>query len=558
MADAEIKVGADATAVERAMAVGKAAVQDFSTSIKSSIGSAAQAVITDMGNIALSMGKVNFSSQRDQVRSFEASSARLAVAMGRDLESVRTSLEATGRAIGKRPAEVAAWQAELGKLGYSFDGALDSMKAMSGLAASTGRTTEDYRGLAVQLTQMGVAGKDTSKVLGVMKAQADALHTTGGVAALADSFESLGDVVNRFSDRSTSGIAKLTGLIGTLGKDLDAVSQKKVASQALNALASDTMGWERYLGHSIIDKHGKVANPEKALEEITNKIKRTYGKDASRMLRLQFGDELGMSLYNADFKEAAKVSGLLPSTDLAKKQQTYLNTDAGRRDIETSNLDISSRNLMGSSTLLGRAADALQKFAASSPVSSTMITGAITGAFGTFMGTLGTSIAKMMGQKGQAGAVGGLIDLATKGKGAVPIKGALGTLGAAGLAATGLYAAYNAVQEEGGFGAVGNAVSDVFNGSTPAVASGDNRKHATQVAQNKQNLALAGLKATGAIMDTLGIGGMGLSDTDVAKLAQALSSALKSTPIQVQSSPDTPVTAAFKESNSSSAGNQSL
>ena len=94
--DAEITVGADASGVERAAAAAKAAWKDASDSLQSSIGGAARVTVGALGEVALAQGRVNFSAQHAQVREFEGSSARLAVAMRRDLESVRSELEQTG------------------------------------------------------------------------------------------------------------------------------------------------------------------------------------------------------------------------------------------------------------------------------------------------------------------------------------------------------------------------------------------------------------------------------------------------------------------------------
>jgi len=450
--DAEITIGADASAVERATAVAKAAFRDLGNAMKSSIGDAAQQVITDLGNVVLAQGKISFGSQQQQVREFEASTARLAASTRQNADTIRSAYEATGAAIGKRPQEVAAWTLEVGRLTYNYDAASKSIQGMDALARETGRNASDYRGLAVEMQLVGGVAGDTGHALGVLKSQADLLGTTGGVAALADQVEGLQDVMSRLGGTSEKGFATVTALAGELGKGLNPIAARRVQQTVLGDLSSDTVGWSRFLGRDITNEHGQI-DQEKLpaiLQEITSKIKHTYGKDARRMLQLQFGSEAGAALFNADFGEVQRVANAPASSRPAEAQRAYIQSDAGQRDVAQSQLAASSRDLLGSSTKLGQAADALQRFAASNPISSTLISTAIGGAMGNFLSTFGKSLATMMGGKGAGGAVGGVMDLATKGTaigaaGIVPILGA-GALGVGAGVAIGQ--AYNQWQDE--------------------------------------------------------------------------------------------------------------
>src|SRR5262249_19085061 len=145
---------------------------------------------------------INFASQHAAVKEFEGATARLAVASGRDLESVRAGFEATGKSIGKRPGEVAAWASEVGKLTYNFKGAGEAIEGLSGLAAETGRSVEDYRGLAITLGSVGKVAGDTGHAVGVIVAQSEKLGVQGGPAAFADQIEALGDTISQFSVNS--------------------------------------------------------------------------------------------------------------------------------------------------------------------------------------------------------------------------------------------------------------------------------------------------------------------------------------------------------------------
>jgi hypothetical protein len=571
--DAEVVIGADASAVERAAAVGKAAWKDFGTSLQSSIGTAAQSVITDLGQVALAAGKISFSSQHQQVRELESSTAHLATSMRRSLEGVRSEYESTGISIGKRPAEVAAWASEVGKLTYNYGAAGEAIKGISGLAAETGRSVNDYKGLAVELGTVGKVGGDTTHVLGVMQAQVDTLGNAGGIAAFADQVTGLSDVISHFAISSEQDFARVTALAAELGKGLSPQAAGRVQQKLFGDIASDPMGWSRYLGHDITDEHGHVEKPEKVLEEITRKIKRTYGKDSRRMLMIQFGSEAGAAAYNADFKHAAELAGVAPSGAQGAAQQALNATDAGKRDIAGAELAKSSRELLGSSTLLGRAADALQRFASHNPITSTLVASALGAGASTFMTTFGQSIATMMGGKGLGGAAGGAVDLATKGAGA-PLGGAMKAIPIVGSFVAGAYAG----------GEMGAALDDwqtqtfdkpreaqekvardqdmirqkeirdrvraargaatLPGGYTPAAED-------SQLARVAGGGSKEGLAALIAKLEK-----EGESKTDAERIAKAVADALSKMQVQVTNASDTPVTATIKSSSSATAGSQ--
>jgi hypothetical protein len=582
--DAEVTVGADATAVQRAMAVGKAAVQDFATSATSAIGGAASQVGTTLAGVALAHGKINFSSQSSQVREFEATTARFAVAANRDLESVRSSAESVGHEIGKRPGEVIEWSAEVGRLSYSFDEVEQSLRGVAGLAAETGRSVDEYRGLALTLRQAGVAGKDTSTVLGVIQAQADAVGTKGGVAALTDQFEAAADSISRMSDRGKEGVVAMTALMAVLGKDLKPGVASMVAQGAVGSLESNPFAWERYLGHHVLDEHGQV-DPTKAkgyLQEITEKARRTYRNPEvlRRAMGHRFGAPTAMALLNADWDKAAELQGLAPSGKPQAAQGALLGTDAGKRQVAEADLAISSRQLMGSSTALGKAADSLQKFAAHNPLSSTFIATALGTGLSTFLAKFGGSLATMMGGPGKGGAVGGVIDLATKGIGGVG--GLAVKAGLLGAAALGGYAAGTAIDESLG---VSDWISGTGRSSRAGVDARENDRTADPALRNRL-MAIrevrAALEAGGPMTKDTAIGSAavqsvvgrgdtptmasvmaelrkgGQGDADVERIAKGIVDALqRGVKFNVINSTGGPVEVTGNSSSSGSAGNQS-
>lgn len=372
MSDAKIVVGADASAVKTAAQMAINAWKGVSNSISEGFTTAARSIASDLSQVALSAGHVSFASQHQQVREFEGATARFAVAAGRDLESVRSQIESTGLAISKRPGEVAAWENAVGRLTYSYDTAGQAIRGMAQLAAETGRSVEDYAGLAAELQNVGKVGGDTTHVVGVLASQAEKLGTTGGVAAFADQIEGLGDVISHFAVSSEKDFTKVTALAGELGKGLSPQAAQRVQSSALGSLASNPMEWSRYLQRDITDENGQIKDPASVMREITEKIKRTYGKDARRMLQYQFGAETGAALFRADFDRASELAGASPSDEPSKALAALNATDAQRRVENQAQLDKTSRDMMGSQTLLGAGADAAQGFSASHPILGTL------------------------------------------------------------------------------------------------------------------------------------------------------------------------------------------
>jgi hypothetical protein len=428
MSDAKITIGADASAAERALSSLKQAGRDAAESLKSEIGGAARSVVTSLGEVALAQGRVNFSAQHAQVREFEGATARLAVSAGRDLESVRASIERTGLEIGKRPQDVVKWTDAVGRLTYSFAGAEQSMKGFAGLAAMTGRSVDDYRDLAVTLGTVGGVAGNSSHALGVMVEQANELGTVGGPAAFADQISGLREVISHFATSADGDFARVTAVAGVLGGKLNPVLAGRAQQDILGKITGNTLGYERLVGHRITDENGQVTATGMidALEASQHDFKK-WGAAGNREARFNFGDVGGarlMQLKKGDFDEMRRLAQVSPSSSPEEALKKFLGTDAGKRNQAESELAVSSRALMGSSTALGKAADALQRFAAHNPISSTFGAtlggGLLSGGLKTVGNLVGGGSLKNGGLLGAAGKAGG---------------GIVGKLGLVGMAA---------------------------------------------------------------------------------------------------------------------------
>ena len=414
------------------------------------IQDALSGVTRSLADVALASGRVNFAAQHEQVKQFEGAISRMSVASGRSFEQLQSSIISTGVAIGKQPEAVATWERELSRLTYTFDGAGESIRAMAGFAALTGRQVEDYRGMATHLTMAGVAGKDMSQVLGVMSVQAKELGTRGGVAALADQFDAAGDSIDRMVERGNKGITTLTATIGVLTQGLRGASAQMVAQQGMAMFQQDPRGWERFLGGHILNEQGQI-DPVKMPElfqKLYNRVTSRFGHGETRrnVMLNNLPPELAMAVIRAgesgDFSKIGEIAAKAGDTSAQDALGAWKGTPGGKRETAQAELFASAEKLMGAGTALGTAADALQKVAATFPVASTFGTsvagGMIQSVLNASMGGKGGGGGGVAGAAGEA--AGTLAQLGIQGNAASK---ALGAVRAAGMVAAAAVAGWD-------------------------------------------------------------------------------------------------------------------
>lgn len=568
MADAKITIGADATAVDKALAVSLAYLKNFAGEARSAIGGAVSSIVSDLSNVALAQGKVSFSSQHAQVRDWEASSARMAISVGRDLQSLRGESEAVGISLGKRPGEVVAWSSEVGKLTGNFTGAMQGMKGITELAAATNRTAQEYRGLAVELATVGKVTGDTSSAVAMLKQQADSLGVSGGVAAFADQVQGLSDAFSYFAVRGEQDFGKLTELSGKLGGGgANQATAQRIQQGVLGNIAGNSFQWSRFLGREIYDKEGNLEDPNKTVGDIVSKIEKTYKRpdQARRALILQFGAQAGSRLHRLHetgelYQSPKAAAGGGPAPADALKQ--YLGTDAGKRDQAQAQLAVASDKLLGSSSALGKAADKLQQFAASHPIASTVGSTAAGGLIGGSLGAVGKTLATKVVGAGAGGAttVGGL---ALRG---LPAAGGVGAsfLGGLGIGAAAGYLLFGSPEENAREEAQkagpkewrddvsrDRRIRDLVRGARgfPQLR-GSTMPSADDIELARRSGADNGSTLADKLTKE------GISEQDARRIGEAVAQAMKSVNIQVQSTPDNPLSATVRTSQSSAAGNQ--
>lgn len=364
----------------------------------SGIGSALGGVVTQLGQVALGAGSINFAAAQQGVRSFEEATARLGVAAGESLGRVRQQFEQIGQATGTQPDKVAAWAAAVGRLTYDFQGARDSFAALNAEGVATGRSADEMERLGVVLhNSLGVT-EDMTSALGSIRAQAQALGTTGGPAALEDQLTRLGPVLSQLSTQTEGQRRRLTALAAEVGHGLSPEAAARAQQGVLGVTEQNAyMIGKHFLGmrtRDIYDEQGHVKDLPGMVEGIQKKAKAMWGDQAFEHLMTSHGAEGAAAILNfrRDKFEAAAKSSPTGNTEAAAKLEQFLGTDAGKRAQAEAQLAVSARDLLGSSSMLGKAADALQRFSAANPV-----LGSAAGALG------GTALS------GISGGIGGLV-----------------------------------------------------------------------------------------------------------------------------------------------------
>jgi hypothetical protein len=340
---------------------------------------------------------------------------------------------------------------------------------------------------------------------------------------------------------------------------------------------------KRMLGHSVVDEHGQLKDAVGTAFELRDYMVKTYGKEraTANLSMMGMSYESAAALINANKAEAVAAGNAKPSKANEEALKRYLGTDAGKRDTADAQLAVSSRALLGSSTALGRAADALQRFAASHPVASTFASTAAAGLTGAAAAAVGKTVTLGV-RAGIAAVVGGGAKAGLALGGATLAGGAV-LIGAGAAGAYGIHKFDLAEQERERLQAHArdvaadsnlqnrliairrtNAASHTLEGLTPAQESAA-RNAATKIVTGKSD-ALAALQfshggggAFKELADAIKGQKGGFDDATIDKMTRSFITALQGAngiKVEIANAADTPITANVKNTHSAAAGHQ--
>ena len=429
--DARGSVEIDVKGAERAAAAARSALQPWGDqaqrvmgafkSLGGAVGQISGQMLQDLGRVATVGSSFSMAGAIQGVRGFEASVSDMAVATGRDFESIKNQINALSTTLGQKPEQIAGFISNVGRATYDFSGPQKNLEAFSKFAKETGREVGSTSGLAQAFKRLGA--DDADKQLQQLRATAQSLGTVGGVAALADQVTALSGALSRASN----GAGQLGNILGQLGKGTRGPAE---AAEVQSAVVQRFMGNQRQYeqhfkwsgalkkGESLFDKNGRF-DVQKAMRLRQAELRKI---DKTGMIAAgEFGNMVASRQFmNADLSGNGPAEGF--DTDALKQ---YKATPGGKRQGWDALKDVRLQDWFGAGTALGGLADKFQEFSAENPMTGKAAE------LGT-EGVLGYLGGKMLWKGGKAVAKG-----ATKAAPGLGLRalGMLGGAGAGGVAA---------------------------------------------------------------------------------------------------------------------------
>jgi hypothetical protein len=386
-------------------------IQGSFRAVGGAVGEAVSGVLSDLGHVATVAASLNFASSISQVQQFEGAIARLGAGSGRSFTELQGSVNALGQSINEMPEATAAWISSVGQLAYSYEGAAAAAKGMAEYAALTGKTFGQVQGLAAALGQSGRVTGDVSEAMGTLVAQARALGTVGGPAALGDMFEHLQGQISELS--GADGMGKIGAMLAGFGgpKGFTPQQRERGLSSVMGKIEGDTLGFQRFFGHRITDEYGHVSNMTGLMEELAKNAKKSsYWRQRTEQT---FGPEATAMLMKTNWAAMREAEKLTPSDAAAAALDREKQSPAGQRQAAAVQRSITMQETVGGGSMFNQVQQAVADFAAKHPflagaggaIGAKLASGAVRAGMGALFGSGGGAAAAGAGGTGGAGTV---------------------------------------------------------------------------------------------------------------------------------------------------------
>lgn len=301
--------------------------------VSASISGAVERNVSDMAHFAAGLAGLSLTGAIQGSIDYQSALFKLGLAGGRVPDDLKKKFDEISNAFAAPREEIVDLGLSLGRTTYNFDFAADSLQSLVVEADLTGRSLSGMTGIGATLYEgLGKSDKIVD-ALNNIRAAAVALGTAGGPGALQDQIAGLGVVLNHVDRSTTEKSNKITGLVGALGKDLSVPLAREAQQSVIGEVAGDAIGWQRFLGHGIMNERGQITDLPKTISEIRDKYKRLYGKNAKHVMQLKFGQVGGAALFNLkdsdiDTGATAYVAAAQSTAEIVKK--SLYGTDIGR------------------------------------------------------------------------------------------------------------------------------------------------------------------------------------------------------------------------------------
>ena len=269
------------------------------------VGAEVSKLATDAIRLGMAFQNLNLAGAVSSAKQFDDAMDRIVVSKRVGMAELSGEFRKTSDAIMVGERAIAAQSSALARLTGDFKGAVAAQKGLGEEALATGRTSEEMIPFgAVLKNVLNVAG-DTSDAIGVIRAQARDMATTGGPAALEAQLVSLSGAMSHFSAKTEEQRNRLTGLVAVLGKGQTPEVAQRTAASVLGTLDSNWEAVNRTVGYDAYDENGHAKDPARLLSEIRarSKMGGASRSEQLRRTRRTFGLEAGSILFNADLSQ---------------------------------------------------------------------------------------------------------------------------------------------------------------------------------------------------------------------------------------------------------------
>ena len=413
------KIIADARRVQDAW---QRAGEGVASSVKRA-GSEIGSQLTQIGSDALRtvtvMRTLDMKSAVDGARDYREEVTRFSTQAQSSFGTAKTGIENLSKATLESESKVLAWSKAVGRLTYDYTGAAMSAKALHDESVATGKSFDEMGHFGAMLhNSLGVKGEEVAGVLGLIRSQADALGTVGGVAALQDQIQALSGSLGDMNAGIGESRNRMLALIGVLGQGYRPDQAKGIQSSVMGFVTQSSALLQFTSGMDIYNDKGEVdaGKMPAALRELQKKYRRLIPNKKLRMLALQGamgGNRMAAAAFErGDFTDEhlGAVAGLAPSTGAAKAASGFAESEAGQ---SLANQQTAQRNMRNALAPLLQAQDKYGAAFAGSPMAGQLIGSVLQASMGAGMKGLGGLFSggaggAVGGAGGAAGAAGGV------------------------------------------------------------------------------------------------------------------------------------------------------
>lgn len=379
-------------------------VKGAATSITQSLASVGQ----DALRTVTVMNTISLGEAVQSARKLQDDMARLSIVAGGSVDTLNEKFTRLSKQDLIGEDRLVGMARSLGRVTYDATGSIQAIHGLNEEAVATGRSAEEMLQLGEVLhNSLGVIG-DTSDALGKIRAQAEALGTTGGPAALQNQIVSLGNAMSQLATDTEGRRNRLTAFFGVVGQGMSPQAAARAQAGAIGALEGNALDISRTLGYDVLDEQGHIKDPAKVVQDLKASMNRRGMGARSQLLAFRrfAGAEAGSRLFYGDFSDD-NINGLanLPPSNRASSQAAlFAQSKAGQR---LATQLTSERDARAAAEPLLDAQDAWNQFFAGSPVAKLLAGSLLNATASSILGKASKGVSALFGGGGAASAAGG-------------------------------------------------------------------------------------------------------------------------------------------------------